>query len=238
MTIRQESPASRRRRAAAGVEAIAAELRERIATGRLALGERLSDQAIALELRVSRTPVREALLALRAEGLVTARPQSGTFVFRPDGGEIADICDLRTVYEAGAVELAWRRDGVALLRALRAVIGEAAAALSRGDLAACEDCDTTFHETLVAQSGNPLLIAAYRGISGRVRALRHHLPQSTARYRAALAQHRRIVAHLAGGRIPAVRAELTDHLHRVRSLLEAPEGASLTIHRRAGAQSR
>ena len=60
--------------------AIAQELRRRITSGEWPLGSRISDKQIASELDVSRTPVREALVMLQAEGLVVTRPQSGTFV--------------------------------------------------------------------------------------------------------------------------------------------------------------
>lgn len=207
----------------AGVADIAAALRERIAAGAWPLGTRLSDQAIAAELQVSRTPVREALLRLRAEGLVAARPQSGTFVFRPDAGEIAEICELRAVYEAGAAALALERDRSALLADLRATLARARVALEAGDLAALEACDTAFHEAIVNRSANRLLIEAYRAISGKVRALRHELPQEKPRFAAALAQHRRILAHLAAGRVAAAQCELREHLLKVETLLRAPD---------------
>ena len=59
---------------------VASEIRSRITTGRLPLGARISDKQLAAELHVSRTPVREALVQLKSEGLVIMRPQSGTFV--------------------------------------------------------------------------------------------------------------------------------------------------------------
>jgi len=190
------------------------------------MGTRLSDQTLAAEMRVSRTPVREALLRLRSEGLVTAKPQSGTFVFQPGATEIAEICQLRAVFEAGAVSLALALDRESLLAALRDVIRRAQIALTQTDWATCEDCDTAFHESIVGASGNQLLIEAYRAMSGKVRALRHGLPQAKSRFFAAHAQHGRILHHLEANRLVAAQRELIGHLENVKVLLGGWAGAA------------
>lgn len=93
---------------------MAAELRRRITSGEISFGTRLSDKAFAEEFGVSRTPVREAFLALQTRGLVTIRPQSETFVFVLTQEEIRDVCEVRWLLEAGALRLAMGRDPAAL----------------------------------------------------------------------------------------------------------------------------
>jgi DNA-binding GntR family transcriptional regulator len=198
---------------------IADEVRARILEGKLELGERLSDKALAEELNASRTPVREALLQLQAEGLVTMKPQSGTFVFEASAAEIEDLCHLRGIYEAGALAIAAERDADGAVKALNAIVARAALALQEGDFGQCERLDTEFHETLVARSGSPLLAEAYRSLSGRVRALRHRLPQEAGRYGEAIAQHRRIVDCLATGRMEQAGKEVVAHVGNVHRLL-------------------
>jgi DNA-binding GntR family transcriptional regulator len=200
---------------------VAGEVRNRILDGRLRLGERLSDKALAEEMESSRTPVREALLQLQSEGLVTMRPQSGTFVFDLTAEEIGDLCRLRGIYEAGALGLAAARDPDGTVKALNAIVAGAALALQDGDLDRCEGLDTEFHETLVSLSGSPLLAQAYRSLSARVRALRHRLPQESQRYSEAIAQHRRIVDCLATGRAEQAGKETIAHVGNVRRLLAA-----------------
>ena len=63
-------------------ELVVDELRTRIIDGRLRLGEALSENTLAAELGISKTPVREALLQLKLERLVDVLPQRGTYVFR------------------------------------------------------------------------------------------------------------------------------------------------------------
>jgi DNA-binding GntR family transcriptional regulator len=195
------------------------EIRSRILEGKLELGERLSDKALADELKSSRTPVREALLHLQSEGLVTMRPQSGTFVFEATTEEIGDLCRLRGIYEAGALSLAAKRDPDGTVKALHAIVANAALALHDGDLGRCESLDTEFHETLVTLSGSPLLAKAYRSLSDRVRALRHRLPQDKQRFAEAVSQHRRIVDCLATGRIDQAASEIVAHVGNVQRLL-------------------
>ncbi|MCU0983459.1 MAG: GntR family transcriptional regulator [Acetobacteraceae bacterium] len=198
---------------------IAERLREQIASGALPLGARISDKEIAAALGVSRTPVREALLALEAAGLVTLRRQSGTFVFRPDPAEIASLCAFRAIIEAGAIGLAPDLPGLGAT--LVAHCDAAAAALARGDHAACEAADTAFHAAVVAASENRDLIAAHRGIADRVRALRHTLPQTEARIGAAISAHRAIAAALAAADREGAAALLARHVEGVAVLLGA-----------------
>src|SRR5579862_9332248 len=66
-------------------------IRDLIVTGKLELGEQLSENALAEQLGVSRTPVREAFMRLEAERLVEVKPQRGTFVFRYDASELREI---------------------------------------------------------------------------------------------------------------------------------------------------
>src|SRR3546814_13734933 len=71
------------------------EIRGRIVRGELGLGAPLSENALALELGVSKTPIREALLQLKMEGLVSIQPPRGSFVFDMTVEEIRPLGELR-----------------------------------------------------------------------------------------------------------------------------------------------
>lgn len=205
---------------------IANQLREHIASGVLPPGTPLSDKALASQLNMSRTPVREALLQLRSEGLVVARPQSGTFVFDPDEKEIAEICQVRGILEAGALAVVTAEQLPALKDALAANVAEAAAALRRRDHATCDALDTAFHETIVALCGNALLIQTYRGISNKVRALRNRMPRAHERFSRAVEEHKKITRLVASGDLAAAAGQLGGHVRRVGKLLLEPQPAS------------
>src|SRR5579871_787706 len=89
-------------------------IRHAIVAGELAFGSQLSESALALRMGVSKTPVREALLQLKLEGLVDIQPQSGTFVFSPTEDEVRDICRFREIVELSALELAMQADPLRL----------------------------------------------------------------------------------------------------------------------------
>jgi DNA-binding GntR family transcriptional regulator len=198
------------------------ELRRRIIEGDYRLGEQLSENALAIEFGMSRTPVREALMTLQAEGLVEVRPQRGTYVFSLEGNATREICDLRGILEAGALALAARRDGAGLARRLGSLVDEAAAAWKRRRLRDCERLDLAFHECLIEASDNGLLIDSYRRIAGQVNALRFRLPAPAGRIEAALRQHRQIAGLVARDDIPAARRALGDHVDNVYRLLSTP----------------
>lgn len=203
---------------------IANQLREHIASGVLPPGTPLSDKALASQLNISRTPVREALLQLRSEGLVVARPQSGTFVFDPDEKEVAEICQVRGILEAGALAVVTAQQLPALKAALSANVGAAGAALQRRDYAACDALDSAFHETIVALCGNGLLVQTYRGISNKVRALRNRMPRGHERFARAIGEHREMLRTVSRGDLEAAAAKLSAHVRKVESLLRG--GAS------------
>ncbi len=85
---------------------LAARLREDILSGKLREGGKLVEQDICDEYRVSRTPVREALVRLEAEGLVTCVPNRGCFVTGISPEEMDDIFILRKIYEIQATRWA------------------------------------------------------------------------------------------------------------------------------------
>jgi GntR family transcriptional regulator, transcriptional repressor for pyruvate dehydrogenase complex len=152
-----------RNRTSAVVDRIASEIRD----GRLAPGARLpTEQEMMAAMGVSRTVVREAVAALRAEGLVTTRQGSGAFValdrsrvpFRidPDGlrsiDDVLEVMELRLAIEVEAAALAAARISgerlAPIARALRAIEG----AIRHGDGAIDEDFD--FHRVIARASGN------------------------------------------------------------------------------------
>src|SRR5579864_4506652 len=81
-------------------------IREAILDGRLEPGARLKEEELARELGISRTPVREALLVLQAEGLIVAEPNRGASVRRHDAEDLHDLYQLRALLEGHAARRA------------------------------------------------------------------------------------------------------------------------------------
>lgn len=200
-------------------QSVLAELRRRIVEGDYALGAQLSENVLALEFGLSRTPVREALMALQAEGLVEVRPQRGTYVFSVDVEETRQICDLRSLFEEGALRLAAERDRLGLARRLGELAEAGWLAHQAGRLRDCERLDREFHEGLIEASGNAFLIESYRRIDGRVNALRFRLPADPARVMSALRQHAELARLVEQDQVGAAADLLHGHVRNVFRLL-------------------
>ncbi|WP_398654088.1 GntR family transcriptional regulator [Streptomyces parvulus] len=207
-------------RARTSLSALAREaVRERIVDRRYPMGTRLVEREVAEELRMSRVPVREALRALVAEGLLELLPHSGVRVRRL---ERADVRYLYEVWEPLAVQasrLAARQvaaaDGPpAGLEALRA-------ALARAEEAAGEDegtlevaAHTEFHERIVALSGNPLLARTMEQLGWQLQLL-FGMRAEPAHMRA---QHADIFRHIAAGDDEPAAASTLLHVRDSRAV--------------------
>ena len=192
-------------------ELVADQIRELIVTGRLALGEQLSEGALAEQLGVSRTPVREAFLKLETEAMVEVRPQRGTFVFYYDAAQLRDISELRGVLEMSALRIALARNRARLIERLDKVANESEAAGT--DAVGYQVFDAAFHETLIEATDNRELIEAYERISGRVRAIRYRFTHSPAQVARSQRDHRMIVDALKQGRDDEAVKKLGQHVY-------------------------
>jgi GntR family transcriptional repressor for pyruvate dehydrogenase complex len=211
------------------VEQIAGQIR----SGRLSPGERLpTEQELMSVLGVSRTVIREAVAALRAEGLVVTRQGAGAFVasdesrvpFRlaPEGlrsiEDVLQVMELRLAIEIEAAAIAARRAGAAAI----AVIGNALQAIDRaidnGEGAVNEDF--AFHRAIAAATGNPRFLEFLEFLGRHViprqsiRAMIGDAEQQRRYLRRIQREHARIFEALRAGRPAEARQAMRTHLTR------------------------
>jgi DNA-binding GntR family transcriptional regulator len=132
-----------------------AAIRERIEAGALPRGERVHQEELAVELGVSRTPVREALRRLAAEGLVEMRTNRGARVADLDRSGMRAAYEARLVIEPGAARLAAVRRPEGPLREMRAAIARQRRV--GAGVHALFEANRDFHVALVAAAGNQFL---------------------------------------------------------------------------------
>lgn len=156
MTTGRASPRAKDTRGAPGaVERVYQALRDRILDNTWPPGYQALEQALALELGVSRTPVREALIRLHNEGLVEVVPRHGMRVLPVSPEDMAEIYAILTSLEAMAAALAaQRKPAPQELVPLEDACREMQEALAADDLDAWARADERFHRHLVALSGN------------------------------------------------------------------------------------
>ncbi|MFU8874495.1 GntR family transcriptional regulator [Micromonospora sp. SL4-19] len=126
----------------------------------------ISEGEIAEAAGVSRTPVREALLRLEAEGLVALYPKRGALIRPVSAREITDVIEARRLVELHAAERIWPRR--AELKAdLARWLDEMRRAHAVGDVTALMAADRAFHATVVEAAGNEILAELYHRLRDR-----------------------------------------------------------------------
>jgi len=151
-------------------------IREAIVRGDFKLGELVSEAQIAQRLGTSKTPVREALVRLKIEGLVDVHPQRGTEVFRLSPEDVGRLCRFRSMLELAALREAATQNRAKLLEALGALLKDLAVAEKKGDVDALAAIDMDFHHQFFVCCDNDYLRGAYALIRYQLLALRHRSP--------------------------------------------------------------
>ena len=139
------------------VERIHERLSAMLAAGELVPGSRLDERALADAMRVSRTPLREAIGRLTREGLVEHRPYRGAFVRTLSATEVSEIYEVRRVLEGLAVRLAVPLLTDADIDEVHAALEATERTLAGGDLVGYAAADQRFHDLFIRVAGNGTL---------------------------------------------------------------------------------
>ncbi len=136
------------------------------------MGDRLDENALARQLGVSRTPLREAIRGLVQEGLVEHRPFQGNFVRQFTYKQVQDLFEVRGALEGLAARLAVARltdDG---FRVLEEILNDVHEALESGDMSRYALADRRFHSTIAHYSGNATLVESLDQLSAQIQIAR------------------------------------------------------------------
>lgn len=194
---------------------IADQLRERIIDGSFHAGEQINEAQVALQLSVSRGPVREALNRLVQEGLLVSRPNRGNFVRETTEHDIAEVYEAREVIECAAAESITRHDPEVLARIgaeLREYLPEMRKAIEAEDWSRLSRTDMQFHTHLVNAGGNTRLDRAYATLATEALICMTHLDRTYPDIEDVVPGHERIIRLLEAGNMDAVHRELHEHL--------------------------
>jgi DNA-binding GntR family transcriptional regulator len=144
-------------------------LREGIIRGQYPQGSRLAEQPLAVELEVSRIPLREAVPLLAVDGFVRTLPRRGAVVTTWTMRSAHDLFDLRLCLEVGAARFAARQVSMGEpIDALYAALERSREGVTTGDAYRIAGDSTIFHETVVELTGNALMRSVMRSVSGRM----------------------------------------------------------------------
>jgi len=201
-------------------------LRQLIVEGAIAPGAKLNERALAEKLHVSRTPLREAIRMLAAEGLVDLLPNRGAVAVQLTVQNIADTFEVVAGLEAQSGELAAERITDGELSEIRALHYEMLAAHTRRDLPTYYRLNAAIHTQINAAARNPVLTHTYRTVNARLQALRFRSNQDEAKWTRAVQEHERMIELLAAGDGPRLRKLLIMHVEHKRDAVLAQIAAA------------
>lgn len=199
-------------------------LRRRLADGTYPPGSRLREEELAAQLGVSRTPVREALRRLDAEGWLRVVPNQGAFAAEWTAAEIEEIFDLRTLLESHAAEHAAMAPDRRALDVMEAACEQAEAVLPGCDLAALEtvsDANVRFHRALWDMSGQARCRAILHSLAVPPMVLRNFRNFDAVGLRRSADQHREMIAAIAAGNSGWAGAVMRSHVQAARAIFLA-----------------
>ncbi|HEX6027009.1 MAG TPA: GntR family transcriptional regulator [Solirubrobacter sp.] len=185
-------------------------LEEAILEGDLKPGQRLRAEALAQRFGTSRTPIREALLQLEAQGLVDVEPNRGAVVRAFDRDDLRDLYELRALLEPRAAALAARNIDDADIERLE-------------ELCDAEDlivANEAFHRIILEAAGSPRLTAAMRAASGIPRTFRAVFWHDERQREESLMCHRRLVDAFHGRDPDLAEAVMRMHILGAIAFLE------------------
>jgi DNA-binding GntR family transcriptional regulator len=199
---------------------VLARLRDMIVAGELAPGARLNERVLCAQLAVSRTPLREAMKMLAAEGLLALLPNRGAMVPELSADDIRHTFELMAALEAANGELACARIAAEELDEIRALHYEMLACYARRDLPGYYRRNHAIHALINLAARNPVLTQTYRTINARIQALRFRSNFNREKWEAAVEEHEQMIDALAKRDGVRMRAILTQHLaHKCEAVL-------------------
>lgn len=200
------------------------ELRHRIITKQLKPGQRLPEVNIAVQMGVSRTPVREALRRLASEGLVLVIPNSGARLASPNRREIEDAYVVREQLESLAVRLAVGRLSDRHLRRLEETVIAEERAFEEKNLELYLEVNESFHRIIAEASGNRVLADYVENILARTNVyIVFYDPFYDIETNPSIAEHRAIVDALRLRDEEKAVALMREHLALSMQELRRPE---------------
>lgn len=204
------------------------DLKQQLLLGGFALNVRLGEERLATLLGVSRTPVREALHRLHAEGIVRRLPDGGYEPVAPDVGRMRHLYEVRAGLEMQALQRPGRRaaahgqlshDRAALLM-LRAEWQDLADDENLEASPAFVLLDEAFHVTLAEAAGNPVIAELLRQVNDRIRIVRMQDFLTLERVRSTIDEHLGLVDAVLAGDLAEAERRFTEHLDRSIAVVE------------------
>jgi DNA-binding GntR family transcriptional regulator len=187
-------------------------LKQEICDGAFEPGQKLQEVELAKRYNVSRSPIREALHQLSADGLVEEIPNKGVFVKKFTVRDIEEIYDVRVMLESYAIDRLPRVLTTEGADSLLKLLHDMEQSFTSRDLTAYIQQDTLLHSQLVHLCGNTIVEELYEKVCGRVQQFRRYSLTSTQRFDESIGEHRSLIENVVSNRSVAAKDINCRHL--------------------------
>ena len=199
--------------------AVVCQLREQIFTGTLLPGSFLDETALCERLEISRTPLREALKVLVAEGLLRHEPRRGCFVAEITDRDLDDIFPVMALLEGRAAHEATRNAGDADVAALQLLHERLQDCAAQGRITDYYEVNYAIHEAFITLADNRWLAQVIGDLRKILRLARLQTLRAPGRLQESLAEHLAVFAALRNGDCDAAEEAMRIHLLLQRDAL-------------------
>ena len=183
-----------------------------IASGELLPGDAIDDVALAGQYKVSRTPVRDALLQLQAQGLLISTPRGGSVVAKMNLQQLLSLWELLAELEGIAVRLACERMSPDEIKALVKLHRSSKKLADKEDMDGWQDANLKFHELIYEGARNTFLRQEVLRIRSRTGVYRRHAFGALGRIKSSYDQHEKIISALEKRDTASACAYMADHM--------------------------
>jgi DNA-binding GntR family transcriptional regulator len=200
---------------------VTARLRTMVVEGDIPPGSKLNERELCERMEISRTPLREAIKLLAAEGIVELLPHRGAVAVRLTKDDVLNSFEVLADLEALSGALAAQRMTDQELAAVHVLHNQMAACFANDDRSGYFSHNALIHTAINEAARNPVLTGTYKSINVRVQSLRYSANQSKPKWAAAMREHELMIDALDARDSNGLRDILKQHMLRKRdSVLE------------------
>lgn len=203
---------------------VVSRLRELIVSGELEPRSRVNEAMLCARFDISRTPLREAIKLLAAEGLLELLPNRGARIAALSPGEIEEVLEVIGALEGAAGELACSRITDAEVEALEVLQEEMEAAWHQQDPVAYFALNKQIHEAIMHASRNAALQSVYATMSGRIQRARYSASKTPEQWADAIQDHVEMLKLLRARDGAALGSLMRRHLRSKKPIISAAFG--------------
>ena len=194
-------------------------LRDSILSGHLAPGDIVNEMALAKELGISRTPVREALLELSSQGLVEILPRKGIRIKYFTERDVNDVCEIRELIELAVVEGLARKGTKHSLTHLEAALEQQRRAVKNRDMVEFLKADRLFHIALTDLTDNRRLPKILENLRDLIHVMGKEALTREGRVEQVLEEHVNVISYIKQGKIGQAKEAMRLHLKKSKAAI-------------------